>query len=106
MWRTSTLLDLLFPALTIAFGLQMLRVFIPSLVLHRRAASAPAEFGVVLYGAFLLAFLAPLLPRLLGMRRALIVSAASVSLIRVVMQLVHDVDARIWIAAAGVLAFL
>ncbi len=104
--RLSTSLDLAFPALTIALGLQMLRVMIPSIVLHERAPSATPEFAAILLSTFLLAFVAPWLARLLGPRRALIVSAASVSLARVLLQVIRDVDARVWISSAGVLAFL
>ena len=104
--RASAFFDLVFPALTITAGLQMLRVFIPAIVLHKRAGYSLVEFGAMLFGPFLLAFFAPALRRWLGARRALIAAAASVSLVRLLLQLIRVVDARLWLSALGVLSFL
>lgn len=107
MTRTlRALADVAFPALTVALGLQMLRVMFPALVLNKRAPFAAGEFAAILFGTFLLAFAAPLLARWLSPRRALIASTAGVALVRIALQLVRNADARIWIASAGVLLFL
>lgn len=105
-WRTETLLDAMFPALTMVFGLQMLRVLIPSVVLYKNAGSRVEEFGLFVFAPFVLALAAPWLPRLFGFERALIVSALGASAMRVALQLSADVNVRLWLAVIGVWFFL
>ena len=104
--RLSPFANLIFPALTITLGLQLMRVMFPALVMNKRAPDAAAEVAAIALCTFVLAFAAPLLPRWIGLRRALIVSAGGIALVRVVLQLVDQADARIWVASAGVLLFL
>ncbi len=107
-WRLTALLDLAFPALTIVFGLQLMRVMIPAIVYvyGEQQATSSIDIGVFALVAFLLAFLSPLLPRFLGLRRALWGTAGGVALLRLTLQLVADPNVRLWIATVGVLIFL
>ena len=86
----GALLETAFLALTVVFGLQILRVLLPGLVFYIRDSlgSSPVLPGVYALGLFLLAFLAPLVSRYLGPARTLTLTAGGLALIRTVEQLV------------------
>ena len=104
-WRLA---ELALPALTVTSGLQLLRLMVATMVgVHRDRLGASlaslALFALVVVG---LGFLAVPVARLLGQRRALVVSAAGVALVRLVLQLVPDAVARWLLAPVGVVLFL
>jgi endonuclease/exonuclease/phosphatase family metal-dependent hydrolase len=100
--------ELVLPALTVVSGLQLLRLMVATVVsVHRDRFGAPlaglALFVLLVVG---LGFLAAPVARLLGRRRALVVGAAGVALVRLVVQLVPDAVARWLLAPLGVVLFL
>jgi endonuclease/exonuclease/phosphatase family metal-dependent hydrolase/multisubunit Na+/H+ antiporter MnhC subunit len=100
--------ELVLPALTVASGLQLLRLMMATVVgVYRDRLGAPltslALFAFLVVG---LGFLAAPVARLLGRRRALLVGAAGVALVRLVVQVVPDPLARWLLAPVGVVLFL
>ena len=76
------------PALTVMFGLQVLRVLIPGLTwtLGDRFGLGAVYLGIAALAVFLIAFLAGGLRRLLGSGRAIAVTAGGLGLLRLLMQ--------------------
>jgi endonuclease/exonuclease/phosphatase family metal-dependent hydrolase len=103
LFRVRTLADLILPTLTIAFGLQLLRAFFPGLVWYLQDAAGAGSITLALYafGAFLVAFLAAGLRRLVGPRVALWISAGGVAVLRLVEQIVRNPALDLWIALVG-----
>jgi endonuclease/exonuclease/phosphatase family metal-dependent hydrolase len=104
----SAVAELALPALTVVSGLQLLRLMVATVVsVYRDRLGAPltslALFAFVVVG---LGFLAAPAARLLGRRRALVVSAGGVALVRLVVQLVPDAYGRWLLAPLGVVLFL
>jgi len=100
--------ELVLPALTALSGLQLLRLMMATVIgVYRDRLGAPltslALFAFLVVG---LGFLAAPVARLLGRRRALLVGAAGVALVRLVVQVVPDPLARWLLAPAGVVLFL
>ena len=77
------------PALTVMFGLQVLRVLIPGLTwtLGDRFGLGAVYLGIAALAVFLTAFLAGGLRRLLGSGRAIAVTAGGLGLLRLLMQI-------------------
>jgi endonuclease/exonuclease/phosphatase family metal-dependent hydrolase len=99
--------ELALPALVVAFGLQLLRLEIATVIsVQRDRLGAPitALAGFAL-GSFLLAFLARPVIRALGPRRAVALCAGGVALIRLGVQLLPDALARWLVAPLGVVLF-
>lgn len=99
--------ELALPALTVAFGLQLLRLEIATVIsVERERLGAPitALAGFAL-GSFLLALLAPAVTRALGPRRAVALCAGGVALVRLAVQLLPDALARWLVAPLGVVLF-
>jgi endonuclease/exonuclease/phosphatase family metal-dependent hydrolase len=99
--------ELALPALTVAFGLQLLRLEMATVIsVERDRLGAPitALAGFAL-GTLLLAFLAPALIRALGPRRAVALAAGGVALVRLALQLLPDALARWLVAPLGVVLF-
>ncbi|HEX8931291.1 MAG TPA: endonuclease/exonuclease/phosphatase family protein [Actinomycetota bacterium] len=99
--------ELALPALTVAFGLQLLRLEMATVIsVERDRLGAPitALAGFAL-GTLLLAFLAPALIRALGPRRAVALAAGGVALVRLAVQLLPDALARWLVAPLGVVLF-
>lgn len=88
LWNNETFEELALPALTTLFGLQMLRVLLPSYLwyLGDTVGVSYVTVGLLAFVPFLLAFLAAPLYRALGMRRALMVTAGGVALARLAEQ--------------------
>ena len=81
--------ELLLPALTVSFGLQVLRLLIPGLTwtLGDRIGLGSIQLGAIALAVFLLAFFSGRLLRLLGYRRTVIITAGGLGLFRLVIQL-------------------
>lgn len=88
LWNTKTFFELALPALTTMFGLQMLRVLLPSIVwyLGDTLEMSSALLGVISIGVFALSFLAIPFYRALGLRRALLVVLIGIALFRLLEQ--------------------
>jgi endonuclease/exonuclease/phosphatase family metal-dependent hydrolase len=104
----AALAELALPALTVTFGLQLLRLMVPTVMsVYRDRLGAPlTSLALFAFGTFLLGFLAAPLARLLGTGPALALSAGGVALVRLVLQLVPDALARWLLAPVGVVLFL
>jgi len=104
----AALAELALPALTVTFGLQLLRLMIPTVMsVYRDRLGAPlVSLGLFAFGVFLLGLLAAPVARLLGPGRALALAAGGVALVRLVLQLVPDALARWLLAPVGVVLFL
>jgi endonuclease/exonuclease/phosphatase family metal-dependent hydrolase len=100
--------ELALPALTVTFGLQLLRLMVPTVLsVYRDRLGAPlASLALFAFGVFLLGFLAAPVARLLGAGRALALAAGGVAVVRLVLQLVPDALARWLLAPVGVVLFL
>ncbi len=88
-WDKETLFELGLPALTTIFGLQLLRVVLPSFVwyLGDSVGIDYVVLGPIAIGTFAAAFLVEPFRRALGSRRALIVVIGGVGLMRLIEQL-------------------
>jgi len=95
-------------ALTVVFGLQLIRTLLADLVFYLRdsVGAAPALTGVFALGIFSLAFLAPYLRHLLGPRAALLLTAGGIASIRVAEQVVRSPAADLALASLGTVLFL
>jgi endonuclease/exonuclease/phosphatase family metal-dependent hydrolase len=104
----AALAELALPALTVTFGLQLLRLMVPTVMsVYRDRLGAPlVSLALFAFGVFLLGFLAAPVARLLGPGRALTVAAGGVAVVRLVLQLVPDALARWLLAPVGVVLFL
>jgi endonuclease/exonuclease/phosphatase family metal-dependent hydrolase len=100
--------ELALPALTVTFGLQLLRLMIPTVMsVYRDRLGAPlVNLALFAFGAFLLGFLAAPVARLLGTGRALALAAGGVAVVRLVVQVVPDALVRWLLAPVGVVLFL
>ena len=80
--------EILLPALTVMFGLQVLRVLVPGLtwILGDRLSLGAVYLGGIALLVFMTAFLAGRLRRLLGENRSIIITAGGLGLLRLVMQ--------------------
>lgn len=107
-FKLSPDLGLLLPALVVALGMQLLRLFIPNLVWYLRAAVGLSTFELVPYafGTFFLAFLAGPLRRLAGGRGALWISAGGVAVARVAEALTTDPSMGLWLSIIGLGFFM
>jgi hypothetical protein len=100
--------ELALPVLTVTFGLQLLRLMIPTVMsVYRDRLGAPlVSLALFAFGVFLLGFLAAPVARLLGRWRALALAAGGVALVRLVLQVVPEALARWLLAPVGVVLFL
>ncbi len=96
------------PIVTISMGLQLLRVFIPSLAWYLRDTVGISSLGLAPYafGTFLVGLLAPAVWRLLGPRSALWLTAGGVVVVRVAEQASTDPAVDLWLSIVGVAAFV
>src|ERR671937_71691 len=96
----ASLAELVLPALIFAFGLQLLRVMVATVLSVERDRLGVSLTGLALFafGTFLLGFLGAPLARLLGPARALAVSAGGVAAVRLPLQLGPEALAR-WLLA-------
>ena len=107
LWDTDAFLEISLPALTTLFGLQLLRVLLPSFVwyLGDSVGVSYAALGPLALGTFLAAFLAEPFRRALGSRRALITTVAGIGLMRLIEQLVSVPSVDLVVSVVGVILF-
>ena len=88
LWKTESFFELMLPALTTMFGLQTLRVLLPSFVwyLGDSVGISYVLLGVVALGTFVLSFLVAPFYRLVGLRPALFIVLTSISIFRLLEQ--------------------
>jgi endonuclease/exonuclease/phosphatase family metal-dependent hydrolase/MFS family permease len=95
-------------SLIVLFGLQMLRVLFPTFAYYLRDTQGVSALtlGPIAIGVFALSFLAGPLRALLGLRRAVIVTAGGTALLRLAEQLSFNPGLDVFLASAGVALFL
>lgn len=98
----------LLPVLMVVIGLQLLRVFIPSLAWYLRDTVGLSSLSLAPYagGTFLVAFLAAPLRRAVGSRSALRLSVVGAAALRLLEQLSTDPQLDLWLSIAGLAMFL
>ena len=98
----------LLPILLVTMGMQLLRLFVGSLIWYLRDTVGLSAVSLAPYafGTFLIALLAPLLWRVAGPRRALWVSAGGVAVLRLVEQIITEPGLDLWLSIGGIAAFL
>ena len=81
--------DLVVPALSVMFGMQVLRTLLPLLVygLRDRVGWTAVQLGLLALAVFATAFLAAPLWRVVGIRGSLLATAGGLGLLRLVMQI-------------------
>ena len=104
----NDLTRLALPALVITLGLQLLRVFIPSLAWYLRdtLGVGSALLGACAFGTFLLGFIAAPLRRALGPTVTLRFSLGGLAVVRLAEQVVHDPAADLGLSLLGTVLFL
>jgi len=104
----ATLRRLALPALVVVLGLQMLRVYIPSLAWYLRdtVGVGSITLGGIAFATFALGFLAPLVRRLAGSRGALWASAGGLAALRVLEQFSSSPGLDLYVSLAAVALFL
>ena len=102
------ILRLALPALVVTVGLQVLRVFIPSLAWYLRdtVGVSSTVLGACAFGTFLLGFLAAPLRRLLGPSAFLTVTVGGLAVIRLAEQIAHLPAADLVLSLLGTVLFL
>ena len=95
-------------ALTTMFGLQMLRLLITGLAVYLRQIKEVdvALLGLIGLAIFLAGFLAPIVVRLIPRQTALVLTAASLGLVRLVEQFISSAPVDLSLAIAGTVLFL
>ena len=96
------------PALTVVSGMQIFRVFFPSLAWYLKDTVGVGTITLAGYAfvPFLVGLLAAILRRLTGSRMALWLTAGGLALIRVVEQVVTLPATDLWLSMAGSTLFL
>jgi endonuclease/exonuclease/phosphatase family metal-dependent hydrolase len=104
----SVLFGLGLPVVTIALGLELLRLeFATAWAVYRERLDGSLEgLAAIELGVLGLAFLAPLVYRALGPRRALWATAGGVAVVRLAVQVVPGPSARLLLVLAGVALLL
>jgi endonuclease/exonuclease/phosphatase family metal-dependent hydrolase len=94
--------------LAVVFGLQLIRVLLPTLVYYLRDAQGYSSLSLapIAFGLFGLAFLAGPLQRYLGLRWALVVTAGGLALLRLLQQLFQTPALNLYLSGVGVALFL
>lgn len=101
--------DLVVPALSVMFGMQVLRTLLPLLVyvLRDRVGWTAVQLGLLALVVFATAFLAAPLWRVVGVRGSLLATAGGLSLLRLAMQLWRgDPLITFGLAVAGTVLFV
>jgi len=95
-------------ALTVMFGLQMLRVLFPTFVYYLRDSLGFSSMSLapITLAIFSLSFLATPLVKLLGAKSALAVAAGGVAIVRLLEQFSYAPSWDIYLASLGVVLFL
>ena len=107
LWKTSSFLELMLPALTTMFALQTLRVLLPSFVwyLGDSVGIPYTMLGLVALGTFVLSILVIPFYRVFGLRRALVVALAGISIARLVEQFSTNPALDLVLAILGTVLF-
>ena len=104
----ASLAALLLGALTVAFGLQLLRVLIVEMAVYLTQVRDVSSMlvGVMGLGVFLCGFLEPVVRRVLGKRNALRVVLGGLALVRLAEQAVTSLPVDLGLSIAGTVLFL
>jgi len=106
--KIQALLELTLPTLTVALGLQTLRLLLPLVVNHYgvRPGVTTIGMGIYAFAIFLSAFLTAAIRRLLGPRIMLAVTAGGLGLLRLAMQFSPTAAVSLNLATAGTVLFV
>ncbi len=104
----ASLAALLLGALTVGFGLQLLRVLIVEMAVYLTQVRDVSSMlvGVMGLGVFLCGFLEPVVRRVLGERNALRVVLGGLALVRLAEQAVTSLSVDLGLSIAGTVLFL
>jgi len=103
------LIELGLPALTVLFGLQILRVLVPGLtwIIGDRLGLDAIQLGLIALVVFLPAFLGSTLSRFLGYRWSIAITTGGLGLLRLLMQIWQgDPLVDLYLAMAGTILFI
>jgi len=94
-------------ALTVLFGLQMIRVFYGTLVYFLRDSQGMSAISLapIALGVFALSFLAAPLWRLAGIKTALAITAGGIALVRIAEQFVTTASVDLVLVSVGIILF-
>ena len=106
--KIQTFLELTLPTLTVAFGLQTLRLFLPLIVNHYGVRPGVTSIGMGLYAfaVFLSVFLTAAVRRLLGPKLMLALTAGGLGILRLAMQFSPTAAMSLNLATAGTVLFI
>ncbi|MEX0787949.1 MAG: endonuclease/exonuclease/phosphatase family protein [Anaerolineales bacterium] len=106
-FRAEALRSLALPAVVTAIGLQMMRVFFPSLAWYLRdtVGIGSVTLGLYALAAFAVTFAAAGLRRLLGARASLWLAAGGLALVRLIEQVSTQPAADLWLSLVGTALF-
>jgi endonuclease/exonuclease/phosphatase family metal-dependent hydrolase len=101
--KLSKILPYVLPALTLALGLQLLHVFVPSMVWYLRDVNGVATLGLLPYAfaPFVLAMFAGALRRTAGPRLSLLITSGGVAVLRLAEQVSRNSALDLWLSIAG-----
>ena len=104
----ADILQLIFVALLFALGLEMLRLFMSSMVFYLREARefSTVQIGGIALLCFLAALLAPFLARVMGPGRLLQLSAFGIFVIRIIIQFLEAAAFDFSLSIVGTILFL
>ena len=94
-------------ALSVLFGLQMIRVFYGTLVYYLRDSQGMSAISLapIALGVFALSFLAAPLWKIAGTKTSLVITAGGIALIRIVEQIVTDAAIDLILVSIGIVLF-
>lgn len=108
VWPRADILQFTFVALLFALGIEMLRLFMSSMVFYLREARelSTVQVGGIALVCFLAALLAPLLARGMGPGRLLQLCALGIFVARIIIQFVESVPFDFALSIIGMVLFL
>jgi endonuclease/exonuclease/phosphatase family metal-dependent hydrolase len=92
----------LLATLTLFFGLDIVRIYIPTVTWYLGRYLSPEWLGLYALFTFALALLSSIVSRLLGTRRALVLAVGGLASIRLLVQLARSAPANLVLATLGI----
>jgi endonuclease/exonuclease/phosphatase family metal-dependent hydrolase len=96
---------MLFATLTLLFGLQLFRVFMPSVIAYLSRSTNAIGQAIFALVVFLTVFLAPFVRKTFGECRALVVTIGGIALVRLAVQFVDAPPLYLVLSALGLILF-
>ena len=92
-------------SLTLLFGLQLFRVFMPSVIAYLSRSTGAMGQAIFALVVFLTVLLAPIIRKTLGERTALVVTISGIALVRLAVQFVNVPPLYLALSAIGLILF-